>query len=136
MAKNERPIRPSNIRLTSDDRHGRHADRRVLLRYEGGKKACMEMMRAVGRLVPPSQGEERPGGRPIREVVVELFRRYVGLDDLGRGGPVSESQQQKDGTSAPEWFGVLRSSAQRAKRHDMEAIRQSIARGIAADRSL
>ncbi len=75
-------------------------------------------------------------GRPVREVAIELFRRYVGLGELGRRAHDVEGPQQQDGPAAPDWFGVLRSSAQRAKRHDMEAIRKSIARGIATDRSL
>ncbi len=77
-------------------------------------------------------------GRPVREVAVELFRRYVGLAELSERGRAERDSEERqiDGESAPEWFGVLRSLAQRVKRHDMEAVRQSIARGIAADRSL
>lgn len=78
-------------------------------------------------------------GRPVREVAVELFRRYVGLDEpreAGRERRDFEEQPQTDGESAPEWFGVLRSSARGVERHDMEAVRKSIARGIAGDRGL
>ncbi len=78
-------------------------------------------------------------GRPVREVAIELFRRYVGLGEQFErelGGRDPEGSPQIDGESAPEWFGVLRSFAQGVKRHDMETVRKNIARGIAADRSL
>lgn len=39
-----------------------------------------------------------------------------------------------DGEPAPPWFGMLRKYAERAKRHDMDAIRESIARGIVRER--
>ncbi|MCP3960295.1 MAG: hypothetical protein GY719_20825 [bacterium] len=96
-------------------------------------KATMEIPDDLYRQVKAKSALE---GRPVREVAVELFRRYVGLGEPGRGGRDSEEQQQIDGESTPEWFGILRSSAQEVRRHDMEAVRQSIARGITADRSL
>ncbi len=75
-------------------------------------------------------------GRPVREVTVELFRRYVGLNESSGLVPGDRETRQIDGEPVPEWFGVLRRSSRGVKRHDMEAIRESIARGITADRNL
>lgn len=36
---------------------------------------------------------------------------------------------------APAWFGRLQEAAQKVERHDMEAVRSSIARGIAKERN-
>ena len=99
-------------------------------------KATMEIPDDLYRQVKAKSALE---GRPVREVAVELFRRYVGLgepSELGRGGRDSGERQQIDGESAPEWFGVLRRFAGGTKRHDMESVRRNIARGIAADRGL
>ncbi len=78
-------------------------------------------------------------GRPVRAVAIELFQRYVGLGEssqLEAGGRDPEVRQQIGGEPVPEWFGSLRKSARGVKRHDMEAVRESIARGITADRNL
>jgi hypothetical protein len=64
-------------------------------------------------------------GRPVREVAIELFRSYVD-PHLTSAVPPPESE----GEAAPPWFGVLGGSAASAARHDMEAIRDSIARGV------
>lgn len=77
-------------------------------------------------------------GQTLEEVAIELFRRYVGFDqgsERGHGHQDPQGEQQIDGESEPKWYGVLRSSAQRVERDDMEAVRASIARGIALDRS-
>ena len=74
-------------------------------------------------------------GRPVREVAVELFRGYVGLDG-GKTSRDAEKRPRIEGGPAPEWFGILRRSARRVRHHDMEAIRGSIARGVATDRRL
>ena len=106
------------------------------MQFTGIMKATMEIPDDLYRQVKAKSALE---GRPVREVAIELFRRYVGLGEPlepGRGRNNAERQQQNGGQSAPEWFGVLRSSARRVKRHDMEAVRESIARGIASDRSL
>ncbi len=75
-------------------------------------------------------------GRPIREVAVELFRRYVGLGEPPDLKHRDAEVRPRIGEPVPEWFGVLRRSARRVERHDMETVRESIARGITADRSL
>lgn len=40
------------------------------------------------------------------------------------------------GETVPAWFGVLGKYARPVRRHDMDAIRRSIARGIAAERDV
>ena len=94
-------------------------------------KATMEIPDELYRQVKAKSALE---GRPVREVAIELFRRYVGLGELGDRN--LEGQQPADSEATPEWFGVLRSSARTVERHDMEAVRESIARGVAADRDL
>ena len=76
-------------------------------------------------------------GRAVREVIAELFRRYVGQQEpsvRGREGAKARSQRVGDAVPVPSWFGVLRKQAQRVQNHDFEAIRESIARGVAAER--
>lgn len=78
-------------------------------------------------------------GRAIREVTTELFRVYVGDNEPPAGGPTkppAEKILHVDGQPAPVWFGALREYARRVKRHDLEAIRASIARGIVEERDL
>lgn len=74
-------------------------------------------------------------GRPIREVAEQLFRRYLEEDEPGRG-PAARGQEplagDREGT--PSWFGALRGPAERTRRHDLESIRESIARGLVAAR--
>lgn len=72
-------------------------------------------------------------GRPVREVAEELFRGYV----EAAAGPASDQQGDErliDGEPAPPWFAVLRPYARRVKKHDMVAIRRSIARGVVRER--
>lgn len=40
------------------------------------------------------------------------------------------------GISFPRWYGVLRKYARRVEQHDMDAIRRSIAAGVARERGL
>jgi len=68
-------------------------------------------------------------GRPVRDVTVQLFRKWV-------EEPEEESQRgtRARSTKKPPWLGALRSYAKNARgRHDMETIRDSIARGRARD---
>jgi len=76
-------------------------------------------------------------GRAVREVAEELFRRYVGQDGPSRRGRKRVEPDGRlllDGEAVPSWFGVLRKQAKRVPTHDIEAIRESIARGVAAER--
>lgn len=99
-------------------------------------KATMEIPDELYRQVKAKSALE---GRPIRAVAVELFQRYVQPDEASSHEPEgrdSRVRQLIDGEPVPEWFGSLRKSARGVKRHDMEAVRESIARGITAGRSL
>jgi len=40
------------------------------------------------------------------------------------------------GREIPPWFGILEKYARRVERHDIEAIRESIARGMAEEHGL
>lgn len=75
-------------------------------------------------------------GRPVREVAEELFRGFV----HGQR-PVQATEPEGDASRppmvdepVPPWFGALKKYARKVKRHDMESIRESIARGVTEDR--
>ena len=71
-------------------------------------------------------------GRPVGEVTVQLFRRWV--DAAPPAGPEDKAPVRKGGTVRPQWLGSLRRYARKARgRHDMKSIRDSIARGRAAE---
>ena len=72
-------------------------------------------------------------GRSVRDVTIGLFRGWVG--DPGRtASPAAAEPGEIDGQPVPPWFGVLRRYAPNAGgRHDLESIRQSIARGRAQE---
>ena len=98
-------------------------------------KATIEVPDELYRLVKAKSALE---GRAVREGTVELYQSYVGqepitakADDVAvvEGGPLK-------GQAIPSWFGVLGKTARAVTRHDMSAIRESIARGIARDRDL
>ncbi len=74
-------------------------------------------------------------GRAVREVAEDLFRSYVEERPLAdqREAPPMESQLA-EGEPAPAWFGTLGKYARRVERHDMDSIRESIARGIVRER--
>ncbi len=104
------------------------------IRFTGVMKATMELPDDLYRQVKAKSALE---GRPVREVAIELFRRYVGLGEPSECAPGDrEAGRQLHGEPVPEWFGILRQSARRVKRHDLAAIRESIAKGVAADRRL
>jgi hypothetical protein len=72
-------------------------------------------------------------GRPVREVTVQLFRSWVGETQRAPG---TERATRGGGKTRPPWFGSLRRYARNARgRHDMQAVRESIARGRAAARA-
>jgi hypothetical protein len=71
-------------------------------------------------------------GRPVREVTVQLFRGWV--DAATPSVPEDKALVRKGGTVRPQWLGSLRRYAGKARgRHDMKSIRNSIARGRAAE---
>jgi hypothetical protein len=66
-------------------------------------------------------------GRPVRDVTLQLFRKWV-----GESGGGERTRRSGEGRKPP-WFGALRAYARNARgRHDLETIRESIARGRAA----
>lgn len=97
-------------------------------------KATMEIPDELYRQVKAKSALE---GRAIREVAVELFRGYVGLEGPSEAGGEDARARGPlliDGEPVPAWFGVLRKPGRRVRRHDLEAIRDSIARGITLER--
>lgn len=69
-------------------------------------------------------------GRPVRDVTVQLFRKWV--SDTQRE-PAGSARPKAAGGTLPSWLGALRGYAKNARgRHDMKAVRQSIARGRSA----
>jgi hypothetical protein len=70
-------------------------------------------------------------GRPVREVTAQLFRRWLAEPEAGSAG--DKRGRGSDGQGKPPWFGTLHAYAKNARgRHDMAAIRESIARARAA----
>lgn len=69
-------------------------------------------------------------GRSVREVAVELFRRYVGWSEAEVHPPESEEPAAVDGVPVPEWFGRFRRASNEVERHDLDAIRESIGRRL------
>ncbi|MGD2114010.1 MAG: hypothetical protein PVG07_03095 [Acidobacteriota bacterium] len=97
-------------------------------------KATIEIPDDLYRRVKAKSALE---GRAVREVTEDLFRSYVEerprTDERESG---QEPPRLVDGEPAPPWFGSLRKYAGRPKRHDMDSIRESIARGIVRERKL
>ena len=96
-------------------------------------KATMEIPDDLYRQVKAKSALE---GRPVRAVAIELFRRYVEESkppDLVRG---QRDNRRLFDNEPPAWYGILRPLAKKVLRHDMPAIRKSIARGISSDRGL
>ncbi len=89
-------------------------------------KATIEIPDELYRRVKAKSALE---GQPVREVVMHLFRGWLGeADALPKEAPVSAQN-----SSTPAWFGAARPYAQRVKRHDVTSIRRSIARGRALE---
>lgn len=95
-------------------------------------KATLEIPDELYRRVKAKSALE---GRPIREVAVELLRGYVDSPlAIETEDAPSTGSELVDGEPVPPWFGAFRESARRVGRHDLDEIRESIARGIAEDR--
>jgi hypothetical protein len=62
-------------------------------------------------------------GQAVREVVMNLFQGWIAEED----DPAAAKPVVAEGR--PAWFGAARTYAQRVSRHDMVAVRASIARG-------
>lgn len=99
-------------------------------------KATIEVPDELYRQVKAKSALE---GRAVREVAIELFRGYVGEGSGPRPAQpsaVEEAGRIFAGREIPRWFGALEKYARQVERHDMEAIRESIARGISVERAL
>jgi hypothetical protein len=98
-------------------------------------KATIEVPDELYRLVKAKSALE---GRAVREVTVELYQRYVGQEETPTAevGEVAAVGGALKGQAIPPWFGVLGKTARTVTRHEMSAIRESIARGIARERDL
>jgi len=96
--------------------------------YLGKMKATIEIPDVLYRRVKAKSAME---GRPVREVVMQLFGAWLGETDEQ---PADEPFIAQD-RAAPAWFGAARKYAQNVKRHDLTSVRRSIARGRAHESS-
>jgi hypothetical protein len=98
------------------------------IRFTGFMKATIEVPDELYRLVKAKSALE---GRAVREVTVELYRHYVGQEEAP-----PKAEEAASGQATPSWFGALGKTARGVARHEMSAIRESIARGLVRDRDL
>ena len=91
-------------------------------------KATMEIPDELYRRVKAKSALD---GRPVREVVTQLFRGWLG----DAAGAPADSPVPGPAQPAPAWFGAARKYARRVKRHDLNAVRRSIERGRAREGS-
>lgn len=99
-------------------------------------KATLEVPDELYRQVKAKSALE---GRTLKQVAEELFRRYVSASEPAsrpEAGPSPSGAGSEAGEARPPWFGRFRKLAQGAERHDLEAIRSSIAAGLARERGL
>jgi hypothetical protein len=98
-------------------------------------KATIEIPDELYRLVKAKSALK---GRTVREVTVELYQRYVGQEDAStsEAGEAAAPKGLPGGQAMPSWFGALGKTARSVTQHEMSAIRESIARGVARDRDL
>jgi hypothetical protein len=95
-------------------------------------KATIDIPEDLYRQVRAKSARE---GRAVRDITVELFQHYVGIEE-SIGAQAVAATQKLEGRPLPSWFGVLGKAARTVKQHEMSEIRKSIARGIARDRGL
>lgn len=82
-------------------------------------KATLDIPDALYRRV---KSKSALAGRPIREVAIRLFSEWAD-QPMETESAAKESPQE-----TPPWFGVVNAYAAKVKRHDMTAVRESIAR--------
>ncbi len=85
-------------------------------------KATIEIPDALYRRVKAKSALE---GQPVREVVMHLFRGWLGEADVLPGDKPLNVPRGPE----PTWFGAARKYAQQVNRHDLSAIRRSIVQG-------
>jgi hypothetical protein len=86
-------------------------------------KATLDIPDTLYRQVKAKSALE---GSPIRLVAINLFSAWVNAVPTGELKKVVEPARMKE--PGPAWFGVARPYALKVKRHDMAAVRESIAR--------
>lgn len=99
-------------------------------------KATIEVPDELYRQVKAKSALE---GRAVREVAIDLFRGYVGHEAAAPGAKATlaeEAARALGGREIPRWFGMLEKSTRRVDKHDMDSIRESIARGVSIERRL
>ncbi len=96
-------------------------------------KATIEIPDELYRLVKAKSALE---GRAVREVTVELYQHYVGQEDVPMAEAGEAAEGVLEGQAMPSWFGALGKTARAVTRHEMSAIRESIARGVVRERKL
>ena len=60
----------------------------------------------------------------VREVTEALYRKWVETPTRG----VADRPRRRD-AATPSWFGAAKRYADRVRKHDMDSVRESIARG-------
>jgi hypothetical protein len=94
-------------------------------------KATIEVPNDLYRRVKAKSALE---GRAVRDVTIELYQRYVEQEETA--SPKAGKNATVEGETTPRWFGILGKTACAVTRHEMSAIRESIARGVTLDRDL
>jgi hypothetical protein len=90
-----------------------------------GMKATIDIPDELYRQVKAKSALQ---GRCVREVAVNLFDAWV----HAKRPDATPGEGETAGSRKPAWFGTLRKYADRADgRHDMHAVRASVARGRA-----
>lgn len=64
-------------------------------------------------------------GQPVREVVMHLFLDWIEAPDEN----LNRVEVKGTGAAAPAWFGAAKTYARKVAKHDMDSVRESIARG-------
>ena len=99
-------------------------------------KATIEVPDELYRQVKAKSALE---GRAVREVAIELFRGYVDRETAALDAQptlAEEAARALGGREIPSWFGILEKYTRRVDKHDMDSIRESIARGVSTERGL
>ncbi|MDD4869339.1 MAG: hypothetical protein PHR77_02170 [Kiritimatiellae bacterium] len=84
-------------------------------------KATLDIPDTLYRQVKAKSALE---GRRIRLVAIELFSTWVNATQKVESK--ENAQPSRKTRKLPPWFGIARSYASKVKRHDMDAVRESI----------
>jgi len=72
------------------------------------------------------------GGRPLRAVTIELLQNWLDAPPIQEPPPVASELTQAELDAAP-WLAISRRYVKPGMSHDMEAIREAIAKGWGAE---